>query len=104
MLIDNSTIQGGYAGRLGGAVSFFSSGTLTISSSNITNNSAPSGGGLFVQEGAIVSIVNSRIEGNRAVADSDNSAAGDGGALNVIHAANVRRCEQCYIEISVLQL
>lgn len=100
MLIEDSTIQGGYASRLGGAVSFFSNGALTISSSNITNNSAPSGGGLFVQEGATVSIANSRIEGNRAVADSDNSAAGDGGGLNVIHKANVRLCSQCWIELS----
>lgn len=93
LLIENSTIMGGYASRLGGAVSFGSSGTLDIRSCNITKNSAPAGGGLFVQENATVSITNSRIEGNRATADDENSEAGNGGGLYVIHKANVSRCK-----------
>lgn len=88
LVISDVVFHANTATQQGGALSFISTGNLTISDSSIINNEAgASGGGVAVTGfgGSKVQIVNSLISGNEAGLDG-NFGAGGGAVVNFIDA------------------
>lgn len=72
--------SGGYDGDSGGGISNYSGGTVTVTNTTITSNSAYSGGGIFNDAGGIISISGSTIT-NNSVSLDDNGFEGMGGGI-----------------------
>ena len=77
LLVTNSAVVANTNGGNGGGISTGSSGgTLTIDRSTVSDNSAPSAGGIFVENGFAATITNSTISGNTATATSGPTGGG----------------------------
>src|SRR5215510_572678 len=68
--------NGGFPGGSGGGI--FNSGTLTITNSTLSRNSAPSGGGIL-NEGGTLTVTNSTVSGNSAI--GVGGVPGEGGGI-----------------------
>jgi len=84
--VDKLTIANGYTSGDGGGIR--NAGTLTISDSTFSGNSAMNGGGIYNAGGTISIIVNSTFSGNSATGDGSSSGGGIyngvGGIINNI--------------------
>lgn len=84
LTITNSTISGNTAQKGGGIAN---SGTMTITGSTISGNTAANGGGIYNSEG--LTIINSTISGNSSGSAVENAKSGDAAIYNSTIAGNV---------------
>ena len=79
VMLSSSTVSGNTAGNPGGGISN-NQGTITLTNSTVSGNSAPLGGGIVdANPGAVITLANSTVSGNSA---SNNPASfGDGGGI-----------------------
>jgi hypothetical protein len=77
LAVSNSTLSGNSAGTFGGAI-FNNNGAITLTNSTLSGNNATYGGGIFNQLGTIT-ISNSTLSGNSAT--TSGGSGGNGGGI-----------------------
>ncbi len=82
--IDGLTITGGSDEDRGGGIC--NDGTLTVTNSTISGNSAFVGGGIYSEHNGTLTVINSTISGNSATYDGGGIYSGPNGTLTVINS------------------
>jgi CSLREA domain-containing protein/uncharacterized repeat protein (TIGR01451 family) len=81
--IVDSTIAGNSAIAAGGGLVVFAPGTVTMTNSTISGNSAQGGGGIFVDDGGSVTVAHSTIAGNINTTPLGGGIYNDNGAFTL---------------------
>jgi hypothetical protein len=72
--ISGVTIRGGVSGAAGGGI--YAVGTVNVNNSHVVGNTAPSGGGIFLPSGGVLTMVGSTVAGNTASGTGGSTGGG----------------------------
>ncbi len=84
LTVSDSTLSGNSAGHAGGIANY---GALTVTNSMLSRNSAGIGGGIFNQGGSTLTISNCTFNNNTAIADGGGGIYVGGGTVSVSNSA-----------------
>jgi len=78
-IVTGTSVGNASSAFLVGGVAVIAGSTLTTTDGSISNNTAPTAGGLYVQEGGVATLTRTRLDGNKATGTLTNT--GFGGAI-----------------------